>query len=58
MPRERRAKIAGRFLRDFILYHRDLRRLEVLNGALDSINLIGNAKLRELSSVNGTLYEF
>jgi hypothetical protein len=53
-----RAKIAGRFLRDFILYHRDLRRLEVLNGAMDSINLIGNAKLRELSALNGTLYEF
>jgi class 3 adenylate cyclase len=52
-----RAKIAGRFLRDFILYHRDLRRLEVLNGAMDSINLIGNAKLRELSALNGTLYE-
>ena len=32
--------------------------LETLNSALDSINLIGNAKLRELSAVNGTLYEF
>jgi len=53
-----RAKIAGRFLRDFMLYHRDLRRLEVLNGAMDSINLIGNAKLQELSALNGTLYEF
>jgi hypothetical protein len=53
-----RAKIAGRFLRDFMRYHRDLRRLETLNSALDSINLIGNQKLRELSSVNGTLYEF
>jgi hypothetical protein len=53
-----RAKIAGRFLRDFVRYHRDLRRLEVLNSALDSVNLIGNTKLRELSSVNGTLYEF
>ena len=53
-----RAKIAGRFLRDFLRYHRDLRRLEVLNSALDSVNLIGNEKLRELSSVNGTLYEF
>src|SRR5436853_4424303 len=53
-----RAKIAGRFLRDFLRYHRDLRRLEALNSALDSINLIGNAKLRELSKVNGTLYEF
>src|SRR5207237_7037734 len=53
-----RAKIAARFLRDFLRYHRDLRRLEALNSALDSVNLIGNEKLRELSSVNGTLYEF
>jgi hypothetical protein len=53
-----RAKVAGRFLRDFLRYHRDVRRLEALNSALDSINLIGNAKLRELSKVNGTLYEF
>jgi hypothetical protein len=53
-----RAKIAGRFLRDFMRYHRDLRRLEALNGSLDSVNLIGNDKLRELSAMNGTLYEF
>ncbi|HEX6503211.1 MAG TPA: hypothetical protein VF011_08175 [Terriglobales bacterium] len=53
-----RTKIAGRFLRDFLRYHRDLRRLEALNAALDSVNLIGNEKLRELSAVNGTLYEF
>jgi hypothetical protein len=53
-----RAKVAGRFLRDFIRYHRDMRRLEVLNSTLDSVNLIANEKLRELSAVNGTLYEF
>jgi hypothetical protein len=53
-----RAKVAGRFLRDFLRYHRDLRRLEALNSALDSVSLLGNEKLRELSSVNGTLYEF
>jgi len=53
-----RAKIAARFLGDFFHYHRDLRRLEVLNGALDSINLVGNERLQELSRVNGTLYEF
>src|SRR5207248_7551647 len=35
-----------------------LRRLETLNSALDSVNLIGNEKLRELSAVNDTLYEF
>jgi hypothetical protein len=53
-----RAKVAARFLRDFLRYHRDLRRLEALNSALDSVSMIGNEKLRELSSVNGTLYEF
>ena len=53
-----RAKVAGRFLRDLMRYHRDLRRLETLNGVMDSVNLIGNAKLRELSAMNGTLYEF
>jgi hypothetical protein len=42
-----RAKVAARFLRDFLRYHRDMRRLEALNSALDSVNLIGNAKLRE-----------
>lgn len=53
-----RAKVAARFLGDFFHYHRDLRRLEVLNGALDSVNLVGNERLQELSRVNGTLYEF
>jgi len=53
-----RAKIAARFLADFFLYHRDLRRLETLNAAFDSVNLIGNERLQELSRVNGTLYEF
>jgi hypothetical protein len=53
-----RVKIAARLLRDFMLYHRDLRRLEVLNRALEKVNLIANEKLRDLSSLNGTLYEF
>ncbi|MGA8152251.1 MAG: hypothetical protein WB952_14960 [Terriglobales bacterium] len=53
-----RAKMAGRFLRDFIRYHRDLRQLETLNSAMDSVNLIANEKLRQLSSMNGTLYQF
>ncbi len=53
-----RGKIAARFLQDFLRYHRDLRRLEVLNAALDSINLAGNERVRALSKVNGTLYEF
>jgi hypothetical protein len=53
-----RAKVAARFLADFFHYHRDLRRLEIINAALDSVNLVGNARLQELSRVNGTLYEF
>src|SRR5438046_8959762 len=53
-----RSKVAGRFLRDFMRYHRDLRRLEALNGALDSVNLVGNQEIRDLSAMNGTLYEF
>jgi class 3 adenylate cyclase len=52
-----RAKVAARFLQDFSHYHRDLRRLEALNAALDSVNLVGTEKLRELSRMNGTLYE-
>jgi class 3 adenylate cyclase len=53
-----RAKTAARFLRDFMCYHRDLRRLETLNEALDSANLIGNDRMRELSAMNSSLYEF
>jgi len=53
-----RAKVAARFLQDFSHYHRDLRRLETLNAALDSVNLVSTEKLRELSRMNGTLYEF
>jgi hypothetical protein len=53
-----RAKVAGRFLRDFIRYHRDLRRLEALNSAMDGINVIATDKLRQLSAINNTLYEF
>ena len=52
-----RAKIAARLLRDFMLYHRDLRRLDVLNAALEKINVIGSARLSELSKLNGTLHE-
>lgn len=53
-----RAKLAGRFLRDYIRYHRDLRSLETLNLALDRVNLLMNDRLRELSAINRTLYEF
>ena len=53
-----KAKVAARFLRDFMLFYRDLRRVEVLNRAMEKINLIGSPKLSELSRLNGTLYDF
>jgi hypothetical protein len=53
-----RAKLAGRFLADFMRYHRDLRRFEALNAAMDNVNVVSNEKLRELSSINNTLYDF
>ncbi len=53
-----RAKVAGRFLRDLIRYNCDLRRFEAVMLAMASVNLIETDKLRELSAINHTLYEF
>lgn len=53
-----RSKIAARLLRDFMCYHRDLRRLEALNRVMEKVNLITNDQLRDLSRLNGRLYEF
>lgn len=53
-----RAKAAARLLRDLCCYHRDRRGLEAIISGLDSINLISDDKVRELSSLNGMLYEF
>src|ERR1700680_1441038 len=55
---DEKTKIAGRFLRDFIRHHRDVRRLEVLNEALTQVNIISSEKMRDLSAINGTLYEY
>jgi hypothetical protein len=53
-----RQKLAGRFLADFMRYQRDLRRFESVLSAMDGVNVLGTEKLRELSSINNTLYEF
>ena len=53
-----RARFAARLLRDLFCYHRDRRGLEAVTSGLDSINLITDEKVRELSSLNGMLYEF
>ena len=51
-------RYAARYFIDLSRFHRDLRKMEVLERALDSVNLLNNARLRELSEINGTLYEF
>jgi len=53
-----RERFAARLFYDLFCYHRDLRGLEAVNAAFDSMNLVGDDKVRELSSVNGMLYEF
>ncbi len=53
-----RVKVAARFLRDFMRHRRDLRRMEAVNAASDKVNVISSEKLRELSAINNTLYDF
>ncbi len=53
-----RAKMAGRFLLDFMRYHREVVKLEVLNAAMERVNVISSDKIRQLSAINNTLYEF
>jgi hypothetical protein len=55
---EDRGRMAGRFLVDFMRLHRDVRRMDAVDSALDTINVIANERLRELSAINNTLYEF
>ncbi len=53
-----RNRLAARLMHDLFCYHRDLRGLEALSTGFDSINLVTDDKVRELSSLNGMLYEF
>jgi class 3 adenylate cyclase len=53
-----RSRFAARLLHDLFCYHRDLHGLDALNAGFDSINLVGDGKVRELSALNGMLYEF
>jgi len=53
-----RNRTAARLLRDLFCYHRDRRGLEAITSGLDSVNLISDDKVRELSSLNGMLHEF
>jgi|HubBroStandDraft_1064217.scaffolds.fasta_scaffold00656_15 hypothetical protein len=53
-----RSRFAARLLHDLFRYHRDLRGLEAVSAGFDSINLVSDEKVRELSALNGMLYEF
>jgi class 3 adenylate cyclase len=53
-----RSRFAARLLHDLFCYHRDLRGLEALSTGFDSINLVADEKVRELSTLNDMLYEF
>ena len=53
-----RNRLAARLLRDLMCYHRDVRGLEAVNAGLDSVNLVTDDKVRELSTLNCMLYEF
>jgi class 3 adenylate cyclase len=53
-----RNRFAARLLHDLCCYNRDLRGLEALTAGFDSINLVSDDKIRELSALNGMLYEF
>jgi predicted metal-dependent hydrolase len=53
-----RMRCAARYLIDISRFHRDVRKLEVLKRALESVNVVSNERLRELSEINGTLYQF
>lgn len=53
-----RDSVAAKFLHDLVRYNRELLQWQALMGALDQINLIVTDKLRELSAINSSLYEF
>jgi class 3 adenylate cyclase len=53
-----RGRFAARLLHDLFCYHRDLRGLEAVSTGFDSINLVSDDRVRELSALNGMLYEF
>jgi len=53
-----RMRYAARYLIDLSRFYRDVSKMHVLEGAIESISLLNNLRLRELSQINGTLYEF
>ena len=53
-----RMRAAARYLIDLSRFFRDVSKMRVLETALEGVNLLANERLRELSEINGTLYQF
>lgn len=53
-----RMRAAARYLIDLSRFFRDVSKMRVLDAAFEGVNLLANARLRELSEINGTLYLF
>jgi class 3 adenylate cyclase len=53
-----RGRTAARFMTDLMRYCRDLARLEALERVMERVNVVGTDRLRELSAINSTLYEY
>jgi hypothetical protein len=47
-----------KFIRDFVRYRRDLKYWDILNNAMDQINILNDTRLLLLSSSNGLLHTF
>jgi hypothetical protein len=50
--------LLARFGHDSMRLRRDLRHLEIVNRLMERIHLVGDDKTRQVSRMNGTLYEF
>jgi len=56
--RQDKKKYLIRFLNDFASYHRDFQNFTMLKEAMDSINLVSEQRIVDLSRENRLLYEF
>jgi hypothetical protein len=57
-PREEFIPIALRFAEDFMRLRRDTRNHELLTAGMERVNLVRNERMREMSRMNHSLYEF
>ncbi|MBW2449333.1 MAG: hypothetical protein JRE92_02760 [Deltaproteobacteria bacterium] len=58
MSIQEKKKCLIQFLNDFARYHRDFQNFLMLEAAMDSINLVSEQKVIDLSRENNLLYEF